>query len=380
MVLLGFADDVLDLPWRYKLLLPTIASLPLLANYHAYHGLTTVVVPSPLRALLAAADGSGLTWLGRLVELVGLADVNEASGGRIVDLGLVYLVYMGLLAVFATNAINIYAGVNGLEAGQAAVIGIAILTANMFELASGAEADHAYHHLLSAGLGLPFVATTAGLLAHNVFPAKVFVGDTFCYFAGMTFAVMGILGHFSKTLLLFLLPQILNFVYSLPQLFKVYPCPRHRLPEYDAALNVMRPSTFEVPAPAVAAATPAKAAAAPVAAEGAAAASSGGARKRRGSVAGTRGGSVKEPESVRSSSSDAAAGSGAAVSGASSPAAAVVAVRRDNMTLINLTLRVLGPMSERQLTNTLLVVQVLSCALGLGVRYWVSDFLFETKG
>jgi UDP-N-acetylglucosamine--dolichyl-phosphate N-acetylglucosaminephosphotransferase len=35
------------------------------------------------------------------------------------------------------------------------------------------------------------------------------VGDTFCYFAGMTFAVVGILGHFSKTMLLFFIPQVL---------------------------------------------------------------------------------------------------------------------------------------------------------------------------
>lgn len=45
----------------------------------------------------------------------------------------------------------------------------------------------------------------------------MFVGDTFTYFAGMTIAVAGILGHYSETLLLFLLPQIFNFVYSLPQ-------------------------------------------------------------------------------------------------------------------------------------------------------------------
>ncbi|VDP50681.1 unnamed protein product [Soboliphyme baturini] len=48
----------------------------------------------------------------------------------------------------------------------------------------------------------------------------------------MTFAVVGILGHFSKTLLLFFIPQILNFLYSLPQLFRIVPCPRHRLPRY----------------------------------------------------------------------------------------------------------------------------------------------------
>jgi UDP-N-acetylmuramyl pentapeptide phosphotransferase/UDP-N-acetylglucosamine-1-phosphate transferase len=40
------------------------------------------------------------------------------------------------------------------------------------------------------------------------FPSRVFVGDTFTYFAGMTLAVAGILGHFSETMLLFLLPQV----------------------------------------------------------------------------------------------------------------------------------------------------------------------------
>lgn len=38
-----------------------------------------------------------------------------------------YLVYMGILAVFCTNAINIYAGINGLEAGQSYIIGCAML-------------------------------------------------------------------------------------------------------------------------------------------------------------------------------------------------------------------------------------------------------------
>lgn len=53
MVLLGFADDVLDLPWRYKLILPTIASLPLLCTYN---GATTVLMPKLVRA---RADGRG---------------------------------------------------------------------------------------------------------------------------------------------------------------------------------------------------------------------------------------------------------------------------------------------------------------------------------
>jgi UDP-N-acetylglucosamine--dolichyl-phosphate N-acetylglucosaminephosphotransferase len=74
---------------------------------------------------------------------------------------------------------------------------------------------------------------TLGLIKHNKFPSKVFVGDTFCYFAGMTFAMVGILGHFSKTMLLFFLPQIFNFVLSIPQIFGIIHCPRHRLPKFN---------------------------------------------------------------------------------------------------------------------------------------------------
>lgn len=48
----------------------------------------------------------------------------------------------------------------------------------------------------------------------------------------MAFAVVGIQAHFSKTLLLFFLPQIFNFVLSCPQLFGLVPCPRHRVPRY----------------------------------------------------------------------------------------------------------------------------------------------------
>ncbi len=69
------------------------------------------------------------------------------------------------------------------------------------------------------------------ILTHNRYPSKVFVGDTYTYFAGMTFAVVGILGHFSKTLLLFFIPQLVNFLYSIPQLIGIIPCPRHRLPK-----------------------------------------------------------------------------------------------------------------------------------------------------
>ncbi|CAH1098623.1 unnamed protein product [Psylliodes chrysocephalus] len=211
MLLLGFADDVLDLRWRHKLLLPTIASLPLLMVYYVNFNSTTIVTPKPLR------------------ELIGYS----------IDIGLLYYVYMGMLAVFCTNAINILAGVNGLETGQSVVIAMSIIIFNVVELSGNLPKAHQF----SLYFMLPYTATTLALLKHNWYPSKVFVGDTFCYFSGMTFAVVGILGHFSKTTLLFFIPQVFNFLYSSPQLFKLIPCPRHRLPKFNSKIDRMEIST-----------------------------------------------------------------------------------------------------------------------------------------
>jgi UDP-N-acetylglucosamine--dolichyl-phosphate N-acetylglucosaminephosphotransferase len=235
MLFLGFTDDVLDWPWRYKLFLPSVASLPLLC---CYTGSTSIVVPIQLRSLFWTDQEA--TALGRLLQKL-LIDIDSNADGALLDLRYFYFVYMGMLAVFCTNAINIYAGINGLEAGQSYVIACAILVHNLMEIRAGRLPEN---HLFSAMIMLSFVGVTAGLLRHNWYPASVFVGDTYCYFAGMTFAVVGILGHFSKTLLLFFIPQVINFMYSVPQLFHLVPCPRHRLPFFDPATGLMSASTF----------------------------------------------------------------------------------------------------------------------------------------
>ncbi|CAI5984542.1 unnamed protein product [Closterium sp. NIES-64] len=219
MAFLGFIDDVLDIPWRVKLILPSIAALPLLM---AYSGHTTIVIPKPLRPLLAGLAGEEVAvW----------------------DLGVLYKVYMGMLVVFCSNSINILAGVNGLEAGQTAVIAAAVLLFNIWQIGElpglklPLQPDMQQAHLFSIYLILPLLACTLALLVFNWYPSQVFVGDTFTYFAGMTLAVVGILGHFSETLLLLFLPQVINFIYSIPQLFKFVPCPRHRLPKFDPATH-----------------------------------------------------------------------------------------------------------------------------------------------
>lgn len=146
--------------------------------------------------------------------------------------------YMGAFALFCTNAINIYAGINGLEAGQSFISACVVLWMNLYEVVIGTY-DTAKRHFFSAMLIIPFVASTAGILRYNWYPSRVFVGDTFTYFAGMTFSVVGILGHFTKSLWLLLIPQLLNFIISVPQLLKIVPCPRHRLPLLDKKTGLL---------------------------------------------------------------------------------------------------------------------------------------------
>uniref|UniRef100_A0A7N0VB34 UDP-N-acetylglucosamine--dolichyl-phosphate N-acetylglucosaminephosphotransferase n=1 Tax=Kalanchoe fedtschenkoi TaxID=63787 RepID=A0A7N0VB34_KALFE len=209
MILLGFVDDVLDVPWRVKLVLPSVAALPLLM---AYAGHTTILIPKPL------------------VPIVGL---------EILDLGWIYKLYMGLLAVFCTNSINIHAGLNGLEVGQSVVIACAILIHNVMQIGASGNSEYQQAHAFSIYIIQPFLATSLALLSYNWYPSSVFVGDTYTYFAGMTMAVAGILGHFSETLLIFFLPQVLNFLLSLFQLLGFVPCPRHRLPKFDPQTGLL---------------------------------------------------------------------------------------------------------------------------------------------
>lgn len=183
MIFLGFSDDILDLRWRYKLVLPTIASIPLLI---AYSGSTSILIPK---------------------------FVSKFLGFHVINLGIMFKIYMSLLAVFCTNAINIYAGINGLEVGQSIIIAVSIFLYNIVEISLG----NIEQNIFSLAIILPFIMTSFGLFYFNKYPSECFIGDTYCYFAGMTFACAGILGHFSKTLLLFFIPQILNFLISLPQ-------------------------------------------------------------------------------------------------------------------------------------------------------------------
>ena len=70
---------------------------------------------------------------------------------------------MALLAVFCTNAINIYAGINGLESGQAVVMATSVAVFNLIELPGYQGAAHYF----SLTVMLPFIMTSFALYLYN---------------------------------------------------------------------------------------------------------------------------------------------------------------------------------------------------------------------
>ncbi|KAK6454485.1 tunicamycin resistance protein [Scheffersomyces xylosifermentans] len=258
--ILGFLDDLFDIRWRHKFFLPAVASLPLLIVYYVDFSVTSIVVPGFVTDLPGGEFLLGeLAWLIRLgnhivTKITGFSFSTLASDyevptnpPKLLDLGVFYYGYMSAVSIFSPNSINILAGINGLEVGQSVVLAVIFLINDSCYLLSSHISEAAYDsHLFSVIFLIPFLGVSLGLLHYNWYPARVFVGDTYCYFSGMVFAIVGILGHFSKTLLIFLLPQVLNFVYSVPQLFGIVPCPRHRLPKFNKDNGLMYPSYGEL--------------------------------------------------------------------------------------------------------------------------------------
>ena len=247
--LLGLVDDVIDIMWRHKLFVGLIMTVPLLLSYN---GSTSILLP-PFCAPFFETSADEVPRIPILAQLLNMIpSVSVYPNGMIVNLGYLFYLYMASLVLFCTNAINIYAGINGLEVGQSIVIAGCISVMNLIDIAclfvttDDILSGDGGNHLFSIMLMFPFIATSFALLRFNFYPARVFVGDVYPYYAGMCLAATAILGHFSKSLIFLVVPQIFNFVYSLPQLFHIVPLPRHRLPAVNAQTGFLHASKVAV--------------------------------------------------------------------------------------------------------------------------------------
>jgi len=123
----------------------------------------------------------------------------------LVDLGIVYpLILVPIAVVGASNALNMLAGMNGLEAGTGAVL---MFFLGLFAYVKGTPE--------AAILAFVTFAALLAFLKFNWYPAKIFPGDSFTYALGAITASIAIIGNIEKFALLLFAPWFLELLLKL---------------------------------------------------------------------------------------------------------------------------------------------------------------------
>ncbi|UVC49359.1 glycosyl transferase, family 4 protein [Theileria orientalis] len=216
MTLLGLIDDILRLNWCIKILGPIISSFPLCLAY----------------SKTEFSSHRSLQWLS-----------NRGYHGRMFT----YVIIV-LMTVFCANSINIYAGINGLEIGQSLVMAFFITIYNSMDGRKGFSEKLPVpsweRRLYTYYFTLPFIAVNVSLLCFNWYPAKLFAGNVYTLFSdqGTFFSVITVIGELWEVLPFLMLPQLINFLISIPQLVGIVTCPRHRIPKFNNRTNKLENS------------------------------------------------------------------------------------------------------------------------------------------
>ena len=153
---LGLFDDWIDLRWRYKAITPIFASIPLMATRKGETVMATYIF------------------------------------GKI-DFGIFFfLVIAPIIVTVTTNAVNQLGGLNGLETICPLIV--------MFGLATVSQ------------LRILMVMSIAicSVLAYFNYKGRIFVGNVGSFAFGITLASFGIISNIEQTLLISILPFILN--------------------------------------------------------------------------------------------------------------------------------------------------------------------------
>ncbi|MDD4036217.1 MAG: phospho-N-acetylmuramoyl-pentapeptide-transferase [Bacilli bacterium] len=113
--------------------------------------------------------------------------------GLKVNLGWLYGVFILLLLVGMSNAVNITDGLDGLAGGLTA---ISFLAFGLIAWGAGWVSGHDSIAIFCFVL----VGALLGFLVYNTYPAKIFMGDTGSLTLGGTLAAIAILAHYEVTL------------------------------------------------------------------------------------------------------------------------------------------------------------------------------------
>ena len=154
--------------------------------------LLTLPASIPLIAIMAGNSSISLPFIGSI------------------DIGILYpLALVPIGVVGASNAINMLAGLNGLEAGLGVVLTSAL---GIFALIN--------ENLFIGAFALTFAGALLGFLIYNWYPARIFPGDSLCYAIGAVVACVAILGNMEKFALLCFIPWFLELILKARSKFK----------------------------------------------------------------------------------------------------------------------------------------------------------------
>ncbi|MCG2727254.1 MAG: hypothetical protein L6244_01200 [Candidatus Methanoperedenaceae archaeon] len=146
--------------------------------------LITFLIPVPLMVVNAGNNVMAFPFLGTI------------------DIGLLYpLLIIPLGIIGASNAFNMLAGHNGLEAGMGVVI---LSTLGLIAYSTG--------DTVATVIAVTTISALIALLYFNKYPAKVFPGDTLTYPVGAIVAIVAILGDMEKSAVMLFSLYYLEFL------------------------------------------------------------------------------------------------------------------------------------------------------------------------
>jgi UDP-N-acetylglucosamine--dolichyl-phosphate N-acetylglucosaminephosphotransferase len=209
--LIGLLDDNLDFRNRTKVILPLIASIPMVAMSV---GTPTMTIP----------------FIGTI------------------NFGIAYaLLIVPLMMTFIIDATNMYAGMNGLEAGLSAInaSGLVLYIVLMPYLDSHAVSST---QIQAGVIAAALLGASLGFLVFNKYPAKILSGDVGNLPMGAAMAAALIIGNMDRLAVVMYIPFAINFllyiIYRIHVRQKGIEWVKFAQPREDGTLEVVGPYTI----------------------------------------------------------------------------------------------------------------------------------------
>lgn len=187
---IGFIDDIYKTRWRLKILTPLLGGIPLAV---LLLGRTTISTP------------------------FGVIDFENLG---LIGLALFYFLILPFIVTACTNAVNMFAGLNGLEAGSSLIIASALIF-----LCAREEL------VIGAIILIPFMGAVIAFLLYNAYPSSVFPGDVGTFTMGAVVACVAVLANLERAVFIMFIPHTINAILFFIGKVKGEPPPR------DASMN-----------------------------------------------------------------------------------------------------------------------------------------------